>query len=414
VIHLLYNTGIYLYGLAIRIASLFSPKAKLFIEGRKNLSQRLRKSFASNKAPVAWFHCASLGEFEQARPLMEHFIRSYPDYKVLLTFFSPSGYEVRKDYGSAEWIYYLPLDHPSAARKFIEIVDPKIAFIIKYEYWYNLLKATAKKNIPIISVSSIFRENQLFFKPYGQFPRKVLHCFTHIFVQDERSLRLLRKSGISNVSKAGDTRFDRVIEISKKIRQIPVAERFSKNAEVFVIGSCWPQDMEVLTTFINENNNLKFILAPHNLDEKFMDELEHELMRKVIRFSNVTPQDAHNYEVLIIDNIGMLSSLYQYGKYAYVGGAFGQGLHNILEPAAYRIPVFFGNKNYRKFKEAIDLINLGGAQPIESYADLKKNFEEFSNEPTYGMISDIIGEYIKNNTGTTDIIMEYCRKNLRL
>lgn len=402
-----------MYGFAIRIASLFSPKAKLFIKGRKNLSQRLRKSFSSNEAPVAWFHCASLGEFEQARPLIENFVRSFPAYKVLLTFFSPSGYEIRKDYKLADWVYYLPLDYPSEARKFIEIVDPKIAFIIKYEFWYNLLKTAAEKDIPIISVSSIFREDQLFFKPYGQFTRKVLSYFTHFFVQDERSLELLRSSGIFNVSKAGDTRFDRVISISKEIRKIPVAESFAKNEEVFIIGSCWPQDMEVLTPFINESRSLKFILAPHNLDDRFIDKLEHELIRKVIRFSKATTQNVHNYEVLVIDNIGMLSNLYQYGKYAYVGGAFGQGLHNILEPAAFKIPVFFGNKNYQKFKEAIDLINVGGAQAIKNYADLKKNFEQFSKEPTYSMISEIIGEYIKNNTGTTDIIMEYCRKHLR-
>ena len=413
-IQFLYNTGIHVYGLAIWIASFISPKAKLFIQGRKKLLQRLRHDFATVEAPVAWFHCASLGEFEQARPLMEKFSDQYPEYKILLTFFSPSGYEIRKNYDLADWVYYLPLDYPADAKSFMDITDPKVAFIIKYEYWHNLLKAAARKNIPVLSVSSIFRKNQLFFKPYGGFFRNTLHSFTHIFVQDDNSMQLLKNAGIDHVSKSGDTRFDRVKGISSHRKEIPLAAEFSKDTEVFVIGSCWPQDMEVLTTFINEHRNLKFIVAPHNLDQEFIDAMKHDFSRKVIRYSEATIENVREFEVLIIDNIGMLSSLYQYGKYAYVGGAFGQGLHNILEPASFNIPVFFGNKNYQKFKEARDLINIGGAQAVENYADLARNFKGFSDESSYKMISQVIGEYIKNNTGATDTIMEYCSKNLKL
>ena len=367
-----------------------------------------------NKSPVAWFHCASLGEFEQARPIMEIFRKEYPHYAILLTFFSPSGYQVRKKYELAKWIYYLPMDTPKNSREFIKIVNPKVAFFIKYEYWYNLLNEAHKKKIPVISASSIFRPDQMFFKKRGAFFLKILGFFHHFFVQDERSLELLKKAGIKNVSKAGDTRFDRVKGIRDRVQEIPLAAKFAKGHKVMVAGSCWPEDMDVLTPFINEREDLKFILAPHNISDKFMRKLELELMRDTVRFSKASLNNITDYSVLIIDNIGMLSSLYQYGDYAYVGGAFGQGLHNILEPATFGIPVFFGNKNYKKFKEAIDLANLGSAFAVANYSEFRSKFNHVSNPSTYEMIEEITTDYILNNTGATDIIMAYCRKNLDL
>lgn len=411
---LFYNIGILLYSLLVRLSAFFNPKAKLFVHGRKNLIKRLKQAIGDNENPIAWFHCASLGEFEQARPLMEAFTKSYPDYKILLTFFSPSGYEIRKNYPLADWVFYLPLDHPSSAKKFIKITSPKVAFIIKYEYWYNLIKNAHKKQIPILSVSSIFRKEQLFFKPYGKLFKRLLGHFDHFFVQDNASLQLLQSISIKNVSKAGDTRFDRVKGIRDEVKEIPVAAGFSKDSDVFVIGSCWPQDMDVLTPFINDRKDLKFIIAPHTLEEKFIKELEVELLRKTLRFSEAEGKDIEQFEVLVIDNIGMLSSLYQYGKYAYVGGAFGQGLHNILEPATFGLPVFFGSNNYLKFREARDLINLGGAYAIENYSDFRKAFYKAEDPDTYQIITEINSHYVQENAGATDIILNYCKNELKL
>ncbi|MGK7390009.1 MAG: 3-deoxy-D-manno-octulosonic acid transferase [Candidatus Cyclobacteriaceae bacterium M2_1C_046] len=411
---LLYNIGILLYSFLVRLTAIFNPKAKLFVKGRKDLLKKIKIAFSNNTCPVAWFHCASLGEFEQARPLMEAFNKTYPDYKILLTFFSPSGYEIRNDYPLADWVFYLPIDRPSRAKKFIEITNPKVAFIIKYEYWYNLIKYTRRKKVPILSVSSIFRKDQIFFKPYGKLFRRLLGYFDHFFVQDNASLKLLQSINIKHVSKSGDTRFDRVKGIRDRVKPIPVAEHFSKGSDVFVIGSCWPQDMEVLMSFINDRKDIKFIIAPHTLEEKFINKLQIELLRETIKFSEAEIPDVEQYEVLIIDNIGMLSGLYQYGKYAYVGGAFGQGLHNILEPATFGLPVFFGNNNYQKFREARELINVGGAFAVESYSEFRKAFKKVEDPETYQMISGINSDYVKENAGATDIILNYCKNELRL
>ena len=411
---LLYTTGIYCYAFLLKAAAIFHPKARQFVNGRKQLFLNLKKAFEKNKAPVAWFHCASLGEFEQGRPLIEAFKKEYPGYKILLTFFSPSGYEIRKNYPQADWVFYLPLDTPNNAKQFISLSNPEVAFIIKYEFWNNILKYAHRKKIPVLSVSSIFRKDHPFFKFYGKLFRHSLNYFDHFFVQDEKSAALLNSIGLKNSSTSGDTRFDRVKGIREKVKSIPIAETFSKDSKVFIIGSCWPADMEVLNTFINDRKDLKFIIAPHNIDRKFIQRMDHDLMRDSICFSEAKEKGAGEKEVLIIDNVGMLSSLYQYGDYAYIGGAFGQGLHNILEPATFGLPVFFGNKNFKKFREANDLINLGGAFSVKSYSNFRKHFEKVEEAETYQMIKEINAGYVKNNSGATEIIITYCKEKLKL
>jgi len=359
------------------------------------------------EAPLAWFHCASLGEFEQGRPVIEALKRKYPDYKILLTFFSPSGYEVRKNYEGADYIYYLPLDTKSNAQDFVEIVKPDIAYFVKYEFWYHIVKRLSKEGVPLLSISTIFRPEQLFFKSYGQFYAKILKKFTYFFLQDIRSQELLHSIQIKNCEVSGDTRFDRVWEICSRHKDLPQVERFVNASSVMVVGSCWPEDLEVLTPFINQTQ-LKFIIAPHEIEEWFIQKMEKDLTKKLIRYSQLSDTDPTQYDVLIIDNIGMLSSLYKYGRYAYVGGAFGKGLHNILEPATFGIPIFFGNRNYEKFKEAIDLIKLGGAIAIADYDGLRSQFQAFSEPTTYDIASQINQDYVKNNTGATTRILNYC------
>lgn len=411
---LIYNIAIQVYALIIKIAAVFSPKAKAFISGRRNLLDRLENELKNNTSPVAWFHCASLGEFEQGRPLIERFSEHYPDYKILLTFFSPSGYEIRKDYKLADWVFYLPMDTPSNAKRFLDISKPGIGFIIKYEFWYHLLKQSNDRKIPLLSISSIFRKEQLFFKPYGGIFKRMFSFFNHFFVQDEESVNLLKQAGIKNYSLAGDTRFDRVSNIIEKINDIPIADAFAKNHKVFVIGSCWPQDMEVLLPLINEKKSVKFIIAPHTLDHSFLKKIEVDIQRKVIRYSKAQDVEISNFDVLLIDNIGMLSSLYQYGDYAYIGGAFGQGLHNILEAATFGLPIFFGNKNYLKFREARELLKLGGSFAVGTYLEISKIYEKLQEEEYYSMVSDINAGYVKNNTGATKKILEYCQSDLEL
>lgn len=410
---LIYNLSLFFYKIAVYTAAFFNKKAHLFVQGRKNLFDELKEVITST-APVTWFHCASLGEFEQARPLIEAFKAEFPGYKILLTFFSPSGYEIRKNYSGADYIFYLPLDSRKNAKNFIDIVNPKIAFFIKYEFWHYYSKVLCDKGIPLLSTSSIFRRNQLFFKPYGGFYKKILRHFSYFFVQDQQSLHLLQSIGISNAEVSGDTRFDRVASICKNRKHLPLVEEFKDGLQLMVVGSCWPEDFDVLTSFVNDTS-MKFIIAPHELDERFMERIESDLIKKVIRYSRLgNEKDLSRFDVLLIDNIGMLSSLYAYGDYAFVGGAFGQGLHNILEPATFGLPIFFGNKNYTKFKEARDLINLGGAVPISGYDELRQQFRSFSEENTYTIASQINKDYVRDNTGATAKVINYCKTILKL
>jgi 3-deoxy-D-manno-octulosonic-acid transferase len=408
---LLYNISIFFLAAGIRLASLFHPKARLFVTGRKALIRNISQHFKSAQPPVVWIHCASLGEFEQGRPIVESIKREFPRYKILLTFFSPSGYEVRKGYQHADYVTYLPLDTRTNAIRFIEAVKPSIAIFVKYEFWYHFTNELRKRNIPVISISSIFRKEQLFFKSIGRLPRMILKNFSHFFVQNHESVKLLQSIGITNVTVAGDTRFDRVFEIVEKAEEIPIAKAFKNEQQVMVIGSCWTEDLDVLFPFINENK-LRFIIAPHEISEEVISNVENSLEVKFIRYSQAPGKKLDEYDVLIIDNIGMLSRLYRYGEFAFVGGAYGKGLHNILEAACYGIPILFGNKNFHKFQEAVDLINRGGAFDVRDYPDLKEKYGILNNPSTFMLACEVTRQYVEENLGATYKIMFYCRQLL--
>jgi 3-deoxy-D-manno-octulosonic-acid transferase len=403
----LYQLAISGYSFLLKGLAPFHPKARLMVQGRRDLFTRLEAALAGNQHPVVWFHCASLGEFEQGRPLMEAFSRHHPEYRLVLTFFSPSGYEVRKHYAGAHYIFYLPMDCPSHARQFLNLVNPQLAVFVKYEFWYNYLYELHRRGIPAISVSAIFRPGQLFFKPYGGFYRDMLHSFTHIFTQNEASARLLQQAGIGQVSVAGDTRFDRVLQTAASVKPIPVVEAFKAEKPVFMIGSSWPQDMDMLLPFIlNWASQPKFIIAPHEIHEKEIQELQNSLQGLAIRYSEASPDQVADYPVLIIDNIGMLSSLYAYGSFAYVGGAFGKGLHNTLEAAVFGLPLFFGPV-YHKFQEAQDLVQLGVAFPIHTTAELEEKFAPVFNSPAQQeTIRRQAQSYVQDHSGATDQILE--------
>lgn len=393
------------------LISWFNPKAKAFVTGRRHLFLRLTQSFKSNTHPVIWVHCASLGEFEQGRPVIERLKKEYPHYKILLSFFSPSGYEAKKNYASADWVTYLPWDTKANAKQFIDITKPSLALFVKYEFWHNYSVQLKEKKIPLLSISCIFREDQIYFKSYGSFFRNTLKNFNHYFVQNPESQKLLESIGINKITITGDTRFDRVYQIIQQADQIPIALNFKADQKTMVIGSCWPEDLNVLTPFINESK-LKFIIAPHELKEEFLSEIERSLQVKTTRFSKADA-NTHQSQVLLIDNIGMLSQLYRYGEFAYVGGAFGKGLHNILEAACYGVPIFFGNKNYDKFKEATDLILRGGAFEISSYTDLKAKYELLNNKPeSFLLACEVTRQYVKENLGATQKIVDFCKKYL--
>lgn len=405
----MYSIGINILSGLVRFAALFNAKSKAFVNGRSKLFFRLESAFKNEQSPVAWVHCASLGEFEQGRPVIEQFRKEFPTFKILLTFFSPSGYEVRKNYTQADYIFYLPWDTAYNAKRFIKITKPKITFFIKYEFWHNYAHALSRKDIPLISVSSIFRKEQIFFKGYGGWFRSTLRKFNHFFVQNESSEQLLKSFGIENVTIAGDTRFDRVSEVIRKAKEIQIAKEFKGSDNAMVVGSCWPEDLKLLAPHINGSaGKLKFIIAPHEIKESFLIEIETALEVRTIRYSQVK-SNINQFDVLIIDNVGMLSSLYRYGEFAFVGGGFGKGLHNILEAACYGIPIFFGNKNYQKFQEAIELIMRGGAFDVKDYADFKSKYELLINRPeNYVLACDVTKSYVQENTGATQKVIDHC------
>ena len=409
---LLYTIIIFFIQLLARVTALFNPKTRLLIVGHSSLTQRIHQALLNNKAPVIWFHCASLGEFEQGRPVIEALRKSNPTHKIFLTFFSPSGYEVRKNYNQADWVFYLPWDTATNASQLINSVKPVLTVFVKYEFWYHYSKELKKRNISILSISSIFRSDQFFFKSYGTFYRNILSCFTHFFVQNDESVRLLNSINIKNVTRAGDTRFDRVKSLVHQTEEIEIAKKFKADQKTFVIGSCWPEDLDLLLPFINENAyRLKFIIAPHEISETFLAYIEKSLHVKTIRYS-LASDEVENCSVLIIDNVGLLGRLYRYGEFAYVGGAFGKGLHNILEPACYGIPIFFGNKRYLKFQEAVDLINRGGAFEISDYQDLKAKYELVNIPQTFLLACEVTKQYVEENLGATKKITDYCNKLL--
>ncbi|MFD2513702.1 3-deoxy-D-manno-octulosonic acid transferase [Pontibacter locisalis] len=411
---LFYNIGLKAYEAAIALAGPFNEKAKLMRQGRAGQFEKLQQAFQGNTAPVVWFHCASLGEFEQGRPLMEALREELSDYKILLTFFSPSGYEVRKNYAGADYIFYLPLDSAANARHFLNITNPALAVFVKYEFWHYYLQELQHRSIPVLSVSAIFRQEQVFFKGYGEFYRNILRRFTHIYTQNQHSLELLQSISIKNASIAGDTRFDRVLQTAASAKTIPLVEAFANKQKVFMIGSSWPADVEALLPLIQKyKGGLKFIIAPHEVNEASIDALMKLLDNDAVRFSKATEADAMKYSVLVIDNIGMLSSLYSYGTYAYIGGAFGKGLHNTLEAAVFGLPLFFGPK-YDKFQEAKDLVALGCAFPVSSAEELLQVVERIHTTPGLRQsITDKEKEYVQKQAGATAKIIADVKQLLK-
>lgn len=406
----IYTIGIALFSFFARVASLFNPKAKLFVRGRKTVFSDIQKKVDPADRPI-WFHFASLGEFEQGRPVLERLKANRPEEKIVITFFSPSGYEVRKNYTKADGIFYLPFDTAANARRFVELVNPSMAIFTKYEFWHHYFRTLAERDIPLYLISGIFRRSQVFFKWYGDFYRNMLKNVTHFFVQNEESKHLLNSIGINRISISGDTRFDRVYENTKQPPVFPAVASFCGNAPVLVAGSTWPADEKLLADLAVAHPGWKFIIAPHEIHASHIREIEH-LFPDSIRFSEYalnaqsathnTQPASHNPQTLIVDNIGMLSGLYQYGKLAYIGGGFGAGIHNTLEAAAFGLPVIFGPK-YDKFKEAKDLIALGAAQSVRNAGELKAAFNGFIRKEDSGIRART---YVGENKGATPIIMK--------
>lgn len=404
---LLYRTGIFFYSLFIHIASVFNEKARLFVRGRKNWEKILGQKI-DPKAKYIWFHCASLGEFEQGRPVIEDLKNRLPEYKIMLTFFSPSGYEIRRNYPLADVVAYLPMDTKRNVSTFLNIVKPEKVFFIKYEFWYFYFSELSRRKIPLYIISAIFRENQQFFKntPWGKWYLKMLSQVEHLFVQNEKSGELLKTIGLSNFTVSGDTRFDRVAAIAKVSKEIPIVEKFRENSLLLIAGSTWKPDEELLAAFINQSSNIKFIIAPHEVSAANINRIHQLLKKPAISFSKVTEAEIDMFQVLIIDSVGLLSSLYRHGNIAYIGGGFGVGIHNILEAATFGLPVIFG-PNYKKFKEAVDLTVEGGAISISNFDELRQALNNLINvKHEREKTSDICKNYVAKNVGSTKVIIK--------
>jgi 3-deoxy-D-manno-octulosonic-acid transferase len=403
--NILYNLGILIFSALARLASLFNTRASLFVKGRKNWAGKIAEKIKPGDR-VIWVHCASLGEFEQGRPVIEAIKKEMPHFKIFLTFFSPSGYEIRKNYAYADCISYLPADTPSNASRLVGLVNPEYVIFVKYEFWSNYISAIYKKGIPLYLVSGIFRKEQHFFKWYGSFFRKMLRKFEMIYVQDQNSLELLSGIGIKNALKTGDTRFDRVVQIAGTAKIIPQLEQFRGGGKLFLAGSSWKPDEEIIAEYINMYPaKMKWVFAPHEVDKSNVDRLASLFKVKTVKFSQFSEKDSDS-RVLIIDNIGMLSSAYSYAYIAAIGGGFGKGIHNILEPACWGIPVIFGPK-YNNFKEAVDLLKEGGARTFQNFDDFEKNMDLLlSDEKIYTNSAGIASKYVKENAGATQIIIK--------
>ena len=411
---MIYNFIFYIFELGIFIATFFSEKVRKMWRGEREAFKVLKEKVDKN-ADYAWFHAASLGEFEQGRPIIEEFRRKYPEKKILLTFFSPSGYEVRKDYEHADIVCYLPIDTPTNAIRFLRLIRPSIAFFIKYEFWYNYLHILRHRNVPVYSVSSIFRENQIFFRWYGRQYRHVLNCFTHFFVQNETSRELLQSIGLDNVDVTGDTRFDRVLQIAQGSKQIPAVEAFKGESKVFIAGSSWLPDEQVFIPYFKSHKDWKMIIAPHVISEEHIGRLLDLLNdRKVVRFSKSSENDENTLkeaEVLIIDCFGLLSSIYKYGDVTYVGGGFGVGIHNLPEAAVWGMPVIFGPNN-EKFKEAQELKECGGGYEICDDASFKKIMDGFITDNNVLQKASVAsGDYVKGHSGATEKLLNFIKES---
>ena len=387
------------------VAALFSKRARLWVAGRRNIFSRLRDA-TEGHGDIVWIHAASLGEFEQGRPIIEQIQRDYPEKKILITFYSPSGYEIRKSYHGADWVFYLPLDTPRSARRFVETVKPGVAIFIKYEFWYNFLNRLCRSGCKTYLISAIFRPDSIFFRPHGGLFRRMLRFFDHIFVQDSDSLELLKGIGVNNVTVAGDTRFDRVAAIVSSIKPLDAIERFKGDSEIFIAGSTWPADEDIMLQAIAANREMKFIIAPHEIDSERIENFIECCPRPAVCYSDFrTDPDIADAEVLIIDTIGILSSVYQYAGISYIGGGFGAGIHNTLEAATFGIPIAFG-PNYRKFREACEMIELGCARPIANYGELQKWMDEVHSDGIhYEKLCRIAREYVVSHGGATSIIL---------
>lgn len=415
---MIYNIVIYFVLWGIAIASLFNEKVRKMWRGEREAFKILKQKVDPN-AKYIWFHAASLGEFEQGRPLMERIRKDYPQYKILLTFYSPSGYEVRKNYEGADIICYMPVDTRLNAIRFLRLVRPVMAFFIKYEFWSNFLHILKHRNIPTYSVSSIFREDQVFFKWYGRNYAGVLKCFTRFFVQNEESKRLLEGIGITAVDVVGDTRFDRVLQIKEAAKQLPICEAFrtgvasSQSADVphhdfkvFVAGSSWPPDENIFIPFFNEHKDWRLLIAPHVIAEEHLKLILSLIKgKKVVRYTQTTPEEATDADVLIIDCFGLLSSMYNYGDVAYIGGGFGVGIHNTLEAAVWNMPVIFG-PNSKKFQEAQGLLKSGGGFEINTYEDFSALMSSLMNDETFlKQAGDKAGAFVAHLAGATDKVL---------
>ena len=413
----MYNIAIYLYLIGVAIASLFNEKVRKMWRGERQAIKILKEK-VDPTAQYVWFHAASLGEFEQGRPLMEHLRQEHPEYKILLTFFSPSGYEVRKDYKGADIVCYLPLDTIRNSRRFLRAVRPVMAFFIKYEFWYNYFHILQHRGVPVYSVSCIFRPNQIFFRWYGKQYARVLHCVTKFFVQNEESQQLLQGIGIDRSEVVGDTRFDRVLQIRDAAKHLPIVEAFrygsvEGNAEgtpikTFVAGSSWGPDEDIFIRYFNERHDWRLIIAPHVIGEEHLEQILSKLQRKTVRYTQTTPEEAAQAECLIIDCFGLLSSIYNYGDVAYVGGGFGVGIHNVLEAAVWHMPVFFGPNN-KHFQEAQWLLQSKGGIEIMSFDDFKIQMDRFIAAPELiRERGNAAAKVVEEHTGATKRVMNDC------
>lgn len=401
---MLYNIAIHFYLLGVAIASLFNEKVRKMWRGERAAFNVLKQK-VDPEARYVWFHAASLGEFEQGRPIMERLRREHPEYKILLTFFSPSGYEVRKNYEGADIITYLPLDTIMNARRFLRTIRPVMAFFIKYEFWYNYLHILKYRKVPVYSVSSIFRPEQVFFKWYGRSYGRVLHCFTHFFVQNEISRQLLAKIGINEVTVVGDTRFDRVLQIKEAAKQLPVVEAFTDGHRTFVAGSSWQPDEDIFIPWFNAHKDWKLIIAPHVIGEDHLQQILSKIEGKAVRYTQASAEEVRDAQVLIIDCFGLLSSIYHYGEVAYVGGGFGVGIHNLPEAAVWGVPVIFGPNNQR-FQEAQQLKACGGGLEINGAADFQRIMDRFDANPQQVEADGKkAGDYVKGKAGATDKVL---------
>lgn len=425
----MYNIAIYIYLIGVAIGSLFNKKIKKMWRGEREAVDLLKEK-VDPTAKYVWFHAASLGEFEQGRPLIEQLKATHPEYKILLTFFSPSGYEVRKNYEGADIVCYLPLDTISNARRFLRAVHPVMAFFIKYEFWYNYLHILRHRGVPVYSVSSIFRPGQVFFKWYGRNYAKVLHCITHFFVQNEVSLQLLKGIGIDEATVVGDTRFDRVLQIKEQAKKLPIVEAFkgingkgdackgalsedackddlSENGcKVFVAGSSWQPDEDIFIRFFNDHPDWKLIIAPHVIGEDHLAYILDKLQMKAVRYTQATEQSAAEARCLIIDCFGLLSTIYRYGEIAYVGGGFGVGIHNVPEAAVWGVPVLFGPNN-KRFQEAQDLLACKGSFEVTDYDSFNTIISRLISDDKFRhQCGEASANYVKSRSGATDIIMK--------